>query len=1076
MPSTPRFSGRHLRYPDLTGKRQAEGGRRLQGTLPAAAPGTPLVSVITVCWNSAATIEQTIRSVRAQDYPAIDYVVVDGHSTDGTLDILRRHADSIDYFVSEPDKGIYDAMNKGIELARGELIVMLNSDDWYEPDAVRRLVEAWTASGCDFVGALARYVNADGSSHVLPSMRYDRSVLLRMPLRHETMLIPAALYDRIGPYDLGFPIIADYELTVRLYLAGASYHEVRAPLLNFRTSGVSNTALARLHDEHRRLLARVFPCLTPDEVQRLGDHSTATPDDFIAAANAHADQPDFVRAVRAMIRDFGRLWGGPWARARLDGLGAGGPVRYPAVSIVMPVYNSAATLAATLASAQAQDMADIEILCIDDGSTDASAAILAELAARDPRIRPMANPRNLGPGGTRNAGIRAARGDYVFFLDADDLLPPGALGRLLAAARAHDSTIVRGAFRVDRRIHGQVARGIRHPAGIADRVVERTTLAEMPQLLESTEGHWAGLYDRDFAETVLYPEDFRIGEDSLFLIKALSQAPVVTLVPDVVYVYQDSADSAMNTYTMAKYLQEVRWRRMAWGLLDAIGQRGRADHFLFDYWNPPFFATLDRTLPAADRDAFHAALHAAFAAAGGADLSRCTQPALQRIFREAFVRAGLMAAPPPPLDIAILTTSESGGAGIASQRCMAGLRSAGQGAFSICVFPKGGSPHVFAAPLTGEAAALQAQGKRDALWKHWLSSVAVGRKSTPRSTARELFSRIDSIVDPVALGRELAKVDVVHLHWVTGMIDHPRIADLLGDRPVVWTLHDMNAFTGGCHYSEGCTGYRDQCRDCPLLEAGSTLAHEAWKARRAAYDRLENLTVICPSQWLADRARESSLLGDREIHVIANLLPLDAFRPTNKLLARLELGLPLDRRYIVFGADSLDNARKGGAILTESLGLLKAAGRIDGVEGLFFGASSLDAGIPAHSMGYVSDPARLSLIYAAADVFAFPSLEDNAPQTPAEALLSATPVVGFPVGNVPELVRHRDTGYLARYGDAADFAEGLAWALADAGTPEALVRGLRGHARTRAYHDPKRSIDAHLALFRAVAGKGGAAA
>lgn len=1063
-----RFAGCFLTYPDLTGKRQAEGGRRIRDVpRPDGARG-PLVSVVTVCWNSAATIDQTIRSIIAQDYDNVEYVIVDGNSSDGTLDIIRNHAEHIDYFVSEPDKGIYDAMNKGIELAQGAFILLLNSDDWYEPDAVRRLVEAKMYSGCDFTGCLARYVNADGSSHVLPSMSYDSSVLLRMPLRHETMLIPATLYDRIGRYDTGFPIIGDFDLTVRLYQAGATYYELREPLLNFRTSGVSNTALDRLHDEHRRLLARVFPFLTPEEVHRLGDHSVATPDDFIDVANAHADQPGFVRAVRAMIRDFGRLWGGPWAAAPLHRLAKDGPLRYPKVSVVMPVYNAAATIVPTLDSALSQDLDDFEILCVNDCSTDDSAAIIADIAARDPRIRLLDNPQNLGPGGSRNAGIRAARGDYVFFLDADDDLPPGALRRLHEAAVAHGSTIVRGAFRVERPIHGEMVRTVKYPAGVSERTVGKTSLADMPGLLSSTEGHWAGLYDRDFAETILYPEGFRMGEDSLFLIKALAFAPVVTLIPDVVYVYQDSAGSAMNTYTFEKYMQDVQWRRMAWGVLDAIGQRDRGDYFLFDYWNPPFFATLEQDLSPEQHRAFYQALYEAFCFAGNADLARCTSPVLRPVFLDNMARLGLVEPPPAPLQIAILTSSDSGGAGIASQRCMAGLRAAGEGAFSITIFKGGQDPNVFTAPLSGAAAALQ--GDREALWNHWLSTVSVGRKGPVKSRARELFSRIDSIVDPVALGRELAKIDVIHLHWTVGMIDYPRISDLLGDKPVVWTLHDMNAFTGGCHYSEGCTGYRDQCRDCPLLEGDKSLAHEAWKAKRAAYDKLKNLQIICPSQWLADCARESSLFGDRDIHVVPNLMPVDRFVPTNRLVARLALGLPLDRKYIVFGADSLNNTRKGGQILADSLALLKERGLAEGVEGLFFGSSSLEAGIPAHNMGYVSDPSRLSLIYAAADVFAFPSLEDNAPQTPVEALLSGTPVVGFPVGNVPDLIRHLETGYIAGYGDAADFADGLAWALDNPKSAESLQRGLRGHVFARSYHEPKVAIDRHVEVLRGAAG------
>lgn len=1071
-----KFAGIYDTYPDLTGKRQAEGGTRLLGQRKESQPHAPLVTVITVCWNSAETIEQTILSMRAQTYSNFEHVIVDGNSSDATLDILRQYEDGLAYYVSEPDKGIYDAMNKGIELAQGELILLLNSDDWYEPNAVERLVAAWQYSGCDFVGALARYIREDGGSSILPSMTYDHSVLLRMPLRHETMLIPATFYDRIGRYDLSYPIIGDYDLTIRLFLAGATYFELREPLLNFRTTGVSNTDTERLHAEHGDLLQKTFPFLSVEEVEALRDHSKAQPEDFITIANAHLDQPAFVKATQAMIRDFGALWGGPWAAAPLDTLGAQTPGRYPRISIVMPVYNAAALLRDTVAAALAHDFEEIELICVDDCSTDGSLAVLQELSEAHPRLRVLQNLTNKGPGGSRNAGIRAAHGDYVFFLDADDRLPEGALRALYETAQAHDSAVIRGAFHVERRIHGQKESGIKYPAGVSGRVVEKTTLAEMPELLGSTEGHWAALYDRNFVETILYPEDFRMGEDSLFLIKAMAFAPSVSLIPEPVYVYQDSETSAMNTYTFGKYLDEVEWRSRAWSLLNDVGQRDRGDFFLFDWWNPPFFAELEATLSDEEQATFYKKLFAAFSRAGAADGTGGQNAQLQQIFHDGFVRHGLI-APLEEYKIAVLTTFDHGGAGIASQRCMDVLRDAGQGAFTICGFKRGDNPNAFVAPLIGEPAAAHAEGDMQRMWDSWSDIVAVptlpedGDAIDPNvtyTTARELFSRTDSMVDAVHLGDPLSQSDIVHLHWVVGMLDFARFEETFGDRPVVWTLHDMNPFTGGCHYTEGCEGYREECRECPLLTPGSTLAHEAWKAKREAYAKIDTLHIVTPSQWLADCAKASSLFGDRDVHVIPNAIPIEHFKPTNKMVARLALGLPLDAKLIVFGADSLNNSRKGGDILVEAARILKDRGPADNVEGVFFGSASLEMDIPVHNMGYISDPARLSLVYAAADVFAFPSREDNAPQTVPESLLSGTPIVSFPVGNAPELIDHMETGFIARYEDAAHFAEGLAWALENPRSPEALLRGLHAHIRAFEYHQPKITADMHMALFRKI--------
>lgn len=142
-------TGKFLRYPAGTGKRLSEGGLRLQQIYKISRPECPLVTVITVCLNSSKTIEQCIESVLQQTYENIEYIIIDGGSTDDTLNILGNYSNSIDYYISEPDRGLYHAMNKGLELASGEYILFLNSDDWYEQDCIQTLVTAKEFSGCD---------------------------------------------------------------------------------------------------------------------------------------------------------------------------------------------------------------------------------------------------------------------------------------------------------------------------------------------------------------------------------------------------------------------------------------------------------------------------------------------------------------------------------------------------------------------------------------------------------------------------------------------------------------------------------------------------------------------------------------------------------------------------------------------------------------------------------------------------------------------------------------------------------------------------------------------------------------
>lgn len=196
----------------------------------------PLVSVITVVYNSVNTIEQTILSVINQTYSNIEYIIVDGGSTDGTLDIIRKYEDKIAYWVSESDKGIYDAMNKGISFATGRLIGIINSDDWYELYTVEEVVKAYVDDSSVIYG-LMRYIKDEEVSGVYTA--YPKSISQKM-IPHPTCFVPKAIYDRYGTYDLSYHSCADYHLILRLYKAGVNFITLEVILANFRLGGFSS--------------------------------------------------------------------------------------------------------------------------------------------------------------------------------------------------------------------------------------------------------------------------------------------------------------------------------------------------------------------------------------------------------------------------------------------------------------------------------------------------------------------------------------------------------------------------------------------------------------------------------------------------------------------------------------------------------------------------------------------------------------------------------------------------------------------------------------------------------------------
>ena len=292
--------------------------------------------------------------------------------------------------------------------------------------------------------------------------------------------------------------------------------------------------------------------------------------------------------------------------------------------------------------------------------------------------------------------------------------------------------------------------------------------------------------------------------------------------------------------------------------------------------------------------------------------------------------------------------------------------------------------------------------------------------------------------------------DLVHLHWVADGFMRVETLGRLG-APLVWTLHDSWAFTGGCHVPGHCTRYRQSCGACPALGSRSDtdLSRRVWERKRRAWARVE-LTVVTPSRWLADCAGSSALLAGARRVVIPNGLDLDRFRPADRSASRSRLGLPVDRRLVLFGGiHSTTDPNKGLEPMVAALHHLAARGRAADVAWVVFGAAPNDPhpSVPcaSRSVGLVVDESMLVDLYSAADVFVAPSLQENLPNTVMEAMACGTPCVAFDAGGLPDLIEHQRTGWLARAYEPEDLASGIAWVLED----EPRRRALGEHARRK---------------------------
>lgn len=269
---------------------------------------------------------------------------------------------------------------------------------------------------------------------------------------------------------------------------------------------------------------------------------------------------------------------------------------------------------------------------------------------------------------------------------------------------------------------------------------------------------------------------------------------------------------------------------------------------------------------------------------------------------------------------------------------------------------------------------------------------------------------------------------LLHLHWVGHSL--LRVEEIEKLRcPVVWTLHDTWAFTGGCHYTGNCDGYKSQCGRCPQLGSAvkGDISHALMQRKAKAYKNL-NLTVVTPSRWLADAAAKSSLLAGRRIEVIPNGLDTEAFKPIDRRTARDYFGISDENPVILFGSHWLPDPRKGGDLLCTALSQLAMPCTL-----LTFGEGKLplegESLVTLRSLGSLSDNASLALAYSAADVFLCPSREDNLPNTVAEALACGTACVAFDVNGLPDMIEHTVTGWLAKPFEPSDLVAGIKWVL-----------------------------------------------
>ena len=366
----------------------------------------------------------------------------------------------------------------------------------------------------------------------------------------------------------------------------------------------------------------------------------------------------------------------------------------------------------------------------------------------------------------------------------------------------------------------------------------------------------------------------------------------------------------------------------------------------------------------------------------------------------------------------------SGGAARAAYRLHKGLQGIGHESVMFVESRSSDDPSVTAFEKPMDVPSLVRRGLRQV----WISR-GFKRYRQSRPGGYELFSDDRSPYASTVLN-QIPACQVINLHWVPGLVDYESFfTGVPRSTPVVWTLHDLNPLTGGCHYDLGCSRYVTHCGSCPQLGSGDSrdLSYEVWDRKQRLFSMLSpsRLRFVTPSKWLAEQVRRSPFLGRFPVHVIPYGLDLQEFAPRPRENVRDLLGIPRDARVLLFVAEDIAKRRKGFIHLIEALS--QCARDIPNLLLLSLGQNrpEVQVEIPCVHVGSINNDRFLSMVYSAADLFAICSVQDNLPNTVLEAMACGIATVGTATGGIPDMVRNGVNGLTVDATDVGGLADSI---------------------------------------------------
>lgn len=368
-----------------------------------------------------------------------------------------------------------------------------------------------------------------------------------------------------------------------------------------------------------------------------------------------------------------------------------------------------------------------------------------------------------------------------------------------------------------------------------------------------------------------------------------------------------------------------------------------------------------------------------------------------------------------------LSVWDKGGAGLAALRLHLGLLRFGVDSKFLTLHKQTDTPYVY-----------QVERKFFAKDWDWNSYISIwyqnlDKQYPNRLIDAEIFSSIKGIAE-LKNNEFIRNADIINFHWVSSLVDFDEDLAIFKDKKIVWTLHDENPFTGGCHYTSGCNNFETQCKLCPQLNSfvENDLSSAQFFLKSNFVDK-NNIIIITPSRWMLERVKKSKLLKYKPVFNIQNGIPTGIFHYYHKETSRKLLNLPSESFLILFGAE-YQNKRKGFHFLNEIIAKLPETINGRKVELVVFGivkSQIKQSKIPINYLGFISNQTILAMLYSAADVFLMLTMEDNLPNTAIESICCGTPVVAFDIGGLSDIVDHKVNGWLAKPFSFDEIVQGI---------------------------------------------------